>query len=379
MPMTKLEWQLGGRLSVHAEGLDADQQRFLAAELDPFTPLPAGAGGADVSLLPLDQPLLDELHGPAKDGLTTGRDRDGRLLARYGDRWAEVPAPDARPLHIGLQPGLPLGACWAEVVRPALHQAVRSRGAVAVHAAAVDGGPLGSSLLCGWSESGKTEVALALVEAGAGFLSDKWTIASADGELSAFPVGVGVRGWALDALPRLRHALPSGALAQLTAAQHAGRLLRPALDRPWTGRVSTRGARAVQRAVQLGDRASLSVSALRRAYGQVDDPARTVALGTVVLLVTGPTDRVAVVETTPEEAAKRLARAAVYERRVYYDLQDRGAYAGLPGRAGAREKVVAEETAVLARAFSEARRVVEVSCPFPGDPRRVLDALTAGT
>jgi len=166
MPMTKLEWQLGGRISVHAEGLDADQQRFLAAELDPFTPLPAGAGGADVSLLPLDQPLLDELHGPAKDGLTTGRDTD-RLLARYGDRWAEVPAPDARPLHIGLQPGLPLGACWAEVVRPALHQAVRSRGAVAVHAAAVDGGPLGSSLLCGWSESGKTEVALALVEAGA--------------------------------------------------------------------------------------------------------------------------------------------------------------------------------------------------------------------
>ena len=50
-----------------------------------------------------------------------------------------------------------------------------ARGAAVAHSAAVvlDGRAV---LVAGWSESGKTETALALMEDGARFLSDKWTV-----------------------------------------------------------------------------------------------------------------------------------------------------------------------------------------------------------
>lgn len=375
---TARSWDLAGRLSVVAVDLDDRQQRVLDAELDPFLPASADdAGEADVALTALAPPVLRELHNTAKDGLTTGVDREGRLLARYGSGWMAVPAPgDARP-RLGVQSGLALGACWADVVRPAMHQAVRARGAVAVHGAAVHGGVSDGTLVCGWSESGKTEVALALVEAGARFLSDKWTVAGEDGEISAFPVGVGVRGWALDALPRLRTSLPAAPRAQLRIAGATGRVLGPALGRPWAARTAKTAARVARRALELGDRAALSPSQLREVYGDAGDAARRVALETVVLLVNDDRDDVRVQETAPAEAAHRLARSAAYERRVSYDLQERGAYAGLTGRAGARDRAIEEETARLERILLGVRRVVQVTCPYPGDPRRVVDALVA--
>jgi hypothetical protein len=235
---------------------------------------------------------------------------------------------------------------------------------------------LGGALLCGWSESGKTEVALALVEAGAKFLSDKWTVAAPDGQISAFPVGVGVRGWVLQALPRLQTSLPFRARAQLAAARFVRAAASPALNRKG-GRLTTLGTGMVLRAVELGDRAGLSPTALRRAYGQAGDPARRVELETVVILLTGPTDQVLVEDSTPEWAARRLARTATYERRNYYDLQERGTYAGLPDRSGARDVAIAEEQSLLCRVMAGAARVLRVTCPFPGDPRRVVDALAA--
>ncbi|MCA1710224.1 MAG: hypothetical protein LC789_00730 [Actinobacteria bacterium] len=369
-------WDLAGRLTVSAAGLDAPQSKALNAQMDPFAPHAGGTGTSDVRLVRLEVPALVELHGPARDGLTTAVDADGRLLARYGGVWVEVPPPGGAALELGLQEGLALRACWADVVRPALHQAIRGRAAVAVHAAAVDGGATGGTLVAGWSESGKTEVALALVEAGARFLSDKWTVTSADREISAFPVGVGVRGWALDALPTLRNALPPRARRQLRAAQTGRRMLGPALDRPWSGRVTTLGARTARRGIELGDRAELSASALRRAYGTVEDPARRRRLETLVLLVNGPSVAVHVADEPLRRVAARLARSAAYERRTYHDLQERGAYAGL-ARGGSRDRAVAEEAELLSGVLAADVRVLQVTCPFPGDPRRVVDALLA--
>jgi serine kinase of HPr protein (carbohydrate metabolism regulator) len=56
-----------------------------------------------------------------------------------------------------------------------MHLGLMRRDAVAVHSAAVemDGQAV---LIAGWSESGKTETALALMEAGARFVSDKRTV-----------------------------------------------------------------------------------------------------------------------------------------------------------------------------------------------------------
>ena len=100
-------------------------------------------------------------------------------------------------------------------------------------------------------------------------------------------------------------------------------------------------------------------------------------LTTVVLLLTGPTDRVVVEEAPSRWAAQRLARTAAYERRFWYDLQERGAYAGLPDRAGARDADIAAEERLLAAVLDGASRVLRVTCPFPCDPRRVVDALAA--
>lgn len=369
-------WDLSGRLLVRVEGVDVAQRDAIGTELDPFRPV-GNTREADLIVGNLPPIELVEMQGPAIDQRMTAVDRSGRAFARFGSRWVEVPAPHDAPVRINVQAGLAIGKCWGEVIRPAMHQALRNRDAVAVHGAAVDGGPTGGTLVSGWSESGKTEVALALVEAGASFLSDKWTVAGPNGRISAFPVGVGVRGWVMTALPQLQASLPRRARAQLAAARLVRVGTAPLVDRGGGGRVTRLVTGMVVRAVELGDRARLSPTELRHAYSQVDDPARTVKLDTVLLLVTGPSGKVVVEEATSGWAARRLARTAAYERRNYFDLQERGAYAGLPDRADARRIAIAEEEQMLYAVMEGASRVLRVTCPFPGDPRRVIDALAA--
>ena len=378
MTTPDLSWDLSGRLSVGTRDLQEQQIRDVVALLDPYTAAQAGAR-PDVLLRcapAVRSSDLEEIHGPARDGVTTARHRDGRLLARYGRQWVSVPSPVDPEMTIDLEAGLRPSACWVDVVRPALHHRLHHRGSVAVHSAAVQQGDR-ATLLAGWSESGKTEVALALVERGAGFLSDKWTVAGADGEVSAFPVSVGIRGWVLEALPTLRASLPAAARSRLTAARvldAATRRLRTAGGR---GRVLSSATHGLTRAVELGDRAGVTPSALRQAYGDTSDPARRTVLGTVVVLVNASGPAVQVEDRDPGWAAARLARTAAYERRGFFDLQERGAYAGVAGRDQARDTSLERERALLQRAFDAADRVVRVSCPFPGDPRRVADALAA--
>lgn len=376
MTTADLQWDLSGRLRIGISELQETQRRDVAAQLDPF-PSRSGSELPDVLLRgmpPVQASDLEELHGPAKDGLTTARHRDGRLLVRFGRHWASVPPPSDAEAPLDLEAGLLPSACWSDVVRPALHQRLHHRDAVAVHSAAVQQHD-GATLLAGWSESGKTEVALALVERGGRFLSDKWTVAGVDGDVSAFPVSVGIRGWVLDALPTLRASLPPLTRSQLGAARLLTSLTRPVTN--VRGRVLSRSVRGLTRAAELGNRVGITPSALRGAYADVSDPARRIPLRTVVVLVNGSSDAVQVQDQDPAWAAARLARTAAYERRTFFDLQERGVYAGLPGRAAAREAAAEREEGLLQRAFDAAERVVSVSCPFPGDPRRVADALAA--
>lgn len=378
MTTPDLSWDLSGRLSVSTHDLHERQVRDVVTLLDPYTPA-LGTSRPDVLLrgTPAVQTSdLEESHGPARDGLTTARHRDGRLLVRYGRHWASVPSPADSESRIDLESGLRPSTCWADVVRPTMHQRLHHRGAVAVHSAAVQQGDR-ATLLAGWSESGKTEVALALVERGAGFLSDKWTVAGADGEVSAFPVSVGVRGWVLEALPTLRSSLPPGARSQLAAARALGAATRRMRTAGARGRVLSLATHGLTRAVELGDRVAVNPSALRQAYGDTSDPARRLLVGTVVVLVNTSGAAVRVEDRDPGWAAARLARTAAYERRGFFDLQERGAYAGVSGRARARDTSLEQEEALLQQAFDAADRVVRVSCPFPGDPRRVADALAA--
>jgi hypothetical protein len=230
----------------------------------------------------------------------------------------------------------------------------------------------GGLLVCGWSESGKTETALALAETGARFISDKWTIVDADGRLHAFPVSVGIRDWVLQYLPRMRAHLRRSQRARLRVVRTARRPL-PVLTRRPT-RIGTALESQLDRAFTLASRLSLRQTEVASIYGTPQDPGRTPRLTTLVMLTTVSSDEVIVRPADPGWAAERLARSGEYERRPLYELDARARYAdsrsGLSPLAAVRDREIERLTSLL-----DGVRVLEVMAPFPTDPRRVADAV----
>ena len=368
-------YSLAGRATLAVDtGLEERVRRAVAAALDPFPEISSG-DAPDVLLAPAaSRPTAArDLQTAAGDPMVTAWDGDA-LRLRLGDSWCTLPDPSAPgPLRFELEPGFPLDRAFATVVRPVLHLALLRRGFAAVHGTGVEieGGGL---IVAGWSESGKTETALALMESGARFLTDKWTVLGPDATMSAFPVGVGVRRWVLPHLPKLRAALPLRSRAQLGAAAAADVTSKP-LRRRSKGRLTGLAADTASQAVALADRASLSPSELRTAYGQEDDPARHVPVRWMALLSTVEDDRITVEDADPEWAATRLARSAAYERRPWFAIQERARYAAPERAAEGPEEVIARERDLL-RPVLSAIRLVSVKAPFPVDPRRVAEALS---
>jgi len=133
----------------------------------------------------------------------------------------------------------------------------------------------------------------------------------------------------------------------------------------------------LERGVALADRAGLTPTELRTAYGQTDDPARRVPLRALAVLVTATDDTIAVHDADAAWAAARLSRTAAYERREYFELHQRAAYANAePQAGGAREASILAEHELLSRLLDGAR-VLRVEAPFPVDPRRVAAAIEA--
>jgi hypothetical protein len=317
---------------------------------------------------------LEELQGPANDDTTTGTDGERLWLIRGGRRCAIPDATLDRPARISLGPGFDIGAIWRSSVRPALQVAMAATGqTVAVHAASVtlDGQAIA---VAGWSESGKTEIALGLMERGAGFLSDKWTLLGPDGDASAFPITIGVRRWVLDYLPTLSRAQTTTSRAQFAAARAASVVMGPLTRVGAVTRPTAVVAGLMGRAVGLADRSAYEMDALRDAYGQTDDPTRRAATRCLVMLVTVPTDRINVSEADPAWAAVRLARTAAYERRSYLGLLDRWTYLRATGGGSATPRAIEADEALL-RAVLPSTRVLRVEAPFPTDPTRVADAI----
>jgi hypothetical protein len=370
-----LDYDLSGRLSFAVRGAGADADRAVRRHMDPFQPHPASADAADVivDFAPERRPLV-ELQHPARDGIVTGS--DGERLAFVADgRACTLPDPLAeRPARFVADPGFALGPVFRTLVRPAIQLALAARGACAVHATAVEV-DAGAVLVAGWSESGKTETALALMEDGARFLSDKWTVLGDDREASAFPVGVGVRRWVLPALPRLQAALPRAARAQLAVAGAVERVTRPVRRGAAGGALLQTARRAIERGVALADRAALSPSELRDAYGQTDDPARRVPVRLVAVLETTPDNDLWAGDADPAEAAMRLARSAAYERRDWFALTERAGYAFPQRPIDAMVRSVEHERRLLETALGGVK-VVRLRAPFPTDPRAVAAQLS---
>ena len=152
-----LRFEIAGRASLRVEGASKRDVELLTAAFAPYPPL-AGDGPADLALVRRGSaPTLVELQRPSNDGLVTGW--DGRsLVVVVGGRTCSI--PDAAPATLEYEPGFPIDRAL-KLVRPALQLALLDHDAAAVHSAAVEIDGRGV-VVAGWSESGKTETALAL-------------------------------------------------------------------------------------------------------------------------------------------------------------------------------------------------------------------------
>jgi hypothetical protein len=370
-------FDLHGLASLAIEDDRKHVARHLEAQLDPYEPsVGLVPEETDVVLTPNDDILsrtLCDVHGPAGDGRHTGSDGRRCYLLRGRSR-LELPRLDLQAGQVRLlyDRTFPVWEAVSELVRPLLQLATINHRAITVHGAAVqvaDGG----LLVCGWSETGKTETALALAETGACFISDKWTIIDSTARIHAFPVSVGVRDWVLDYLPRLRAHVRRSQRARLRVSRTSRRLLSATAR--WTA--SPLGAvieSQLDRALTLASRVSLRQTEVAAVYGSREDPTRTPPLATLVVLTTVPGDRVSVHPAEPGRTAIRLARSAAYERRTLYELDARVRYASADPSPSPL-LAVPELEAERLRNVLEGVQLLEVKAPFPTDPRKVADAL----
>src|SRR3954451_25450836 len=155
-------FEVAGRATLGVSG-PRDVEDYVQGQMDPFRPNGAPGEVADVLLRPAEPDELGtpiDVHRPAGDGLVTASDGERLHLVAEGRRCA-VPDPVAdRPAAFAYEPGFPVAGVFRRFVRTALQLSMLRAEAVAVHSACVevDGGAV---LLAGWSETGKTETALA--------------------------------------------------------------------------------------------------------------------------------------------------------------------------------------------------------------------------
>ena len=350
--------------------------RYLDVQLDPYEPTVGKVPThADIVLSPNTDMVsrsLCDVHGPAGDGRRTGSDGESCYLVHGTSRF-ELPGtyPQDGQVRLSYDPDFPLWEALSELVRPLLGLGTLEHGAITVHGATVEveGGGL---LVCGWSESGKTETALAFAEQGARFISDKWTMLDRGRRLHAFPVSVGIRDWVLEYLPRLRAHLRTSQRARLRVARAARRPLPLLTRRP--SRVGTALESQLDRAFTLTSRLSLRQTEVGAIYGSARDPLRTPPLKTLAMLTTVSAHEVTIRPAEPGWAAVRLARTGAYERRTLYELDARARYADARPGPSRLDDVCDRETERLGNLL-EGVQVLEVMAPFPTDPRRVADAL----
>ena len=368
-----LTFDIAGRVHLTVEGADADAERSITRHMDPCVPTDAGSHSAGLRVecgVATAEPR--ELINPARDGVTTAAAAGGHLLVRSGGN-VVLPRHDGPQLVAQVGDGATVSSVIRTVIRPALQIALVDAQAVAIHSACVelDGGAIA---VAGWSESGKTEIALGLMELGGRFISDKWTVVGDDVSAGTFPIGVGVRRWVLGSLPTLRAALPGRAKARMRGARVMDIVTSP-LRHLGGGALGSRVGATVERGVMVADRVALSPSEVAAVYGHPMDAAATSPLRTVVMLSTIPTGGdLQIDEVDAQWAARRLATTAQYERREYFDLIERARYADASAAGSLRAEIEQREREFLTRVLAGVR-ILRVQVPFPADPRPVAAAI----
>jgi hypothetical protein len=369
-----VQYEIARALRLEFSAADDHAARFVESALDPWGVAPRADAPPDVRIGELtERPHDAELQNPAGDSLSTAIGARGAYVRANG-LWCAVPPPRLEgPFAFAAERGFPLAQVFGRFVRPAIQLAANDHGAVAVHGSTVVVEGRGI-VIAGWSETGKTETALALVEEGASFLSDKWTLVFGDGSVACFPITIGVRRWLLRYAPTLRRRLPRAARLQFAAAaagEAAARITAPLARRG--GVVAATHAAAAELAT-LAQRASLSPSQLSAAYGQ-SPPTGRERLAALVLLTTTVDGVPHAVPRDPTWAARRLARSASYERRDYLTVAERARYIRDDEDSTDIARLIEDREERHLSSVLASVRVIEVRAPFPTDPRRVVDAV----
>src|SRR5439155_208546 len=152
---------------------------------------------------------------------------DSEFILRRGGTAISMPfASVGSGCLIGWSGGSGMRKLMIDYVRPALQISLLPKDRLALHSAAVAYEGKGI-LLAGWAESGKTEAMLGFLQAGAAFVSDKWTIVDGDGStIRHFPTPITVRNWMIDLIPGLQDRLKGMELLRARAAGLATSVLR---------------------------------------------------------------------------------------------------------------------------------------------------------
>ena len=305
-----------------------------------------------------------ERQGDAGDGVATASD-GSRLWWRGSGGWSAIAAGD-RPVSLVLDGREP---AWRLLgpARSAARRSLPAIGAVAVHGSLVAAEGSGI-LVSGWSESGKTEVALALALAlGGGLASDKWVVVR-DGGAWAVPGAAGIRGWVVPYL--------AGGLSAMSGIQRA-RLRSEGITR--------RASRALARARAIHPIADTlgapfgallpQVPVVRRAPGALlAGVPRTPGTGSLplragVLLLGGegpassrPLDR--------DEIVRRMAVTTQHEEDLALGLGSRARYGGVPWfpEDGGSDRLREALVGVPLHA---------IRLPFPADPRPAAELIAS--
>ena len=369
-----VDYDINGLLGLRLRGPADALARAAARQLDPLRPAP-------LSRVP--DVVVSHFDGPSGrvQGHRLGDAGDGQLCVFDDTQFALV--------HRGSVISVPFDAVGStcevrctsdsgmrklliDYVRPALQLSLLPKRALAVHSAAASYNGKGL-LFAGWAESGKTEAMLGFLQAGASFVSDKWTIVAGDGSsLLNFPTPITVRDWMIDLIPGLRSRLTRTGLFRARAAAAATSVLKSggALNK-------VPGVSEIKGLADLAGRVSVTHNQLFGDAANGSDgwqSAASAPLETVFFLLTSDSQKIQVRPAEAAEVAGRLADCAQYERRAFYGLYGRFRYAFPQRRNALIEGARDTEAELLTEALSS-KRIFAVEAPFPFNPAALHEAL----
>ena len=333
-------FNLAGLVTIRLAG-QGPAHRYLSEELDHFASRIEKAPDLEVAIGPFESPGGDRVLLSNRN-FSVGTDWCAFRSAYRGVRWRTMLKNiEGGPLRVELEGGrLAARVFFLKTLIPLIRHLLGRSNATVVKASAVAAAAR-ATLLAGWSGSGKTSAALALVEEGFDYLSDTFSILAADGAVHPMPLLVHLFG--RNITPAVR--------SRLTGRRKMELILKRALYRLSLGAVNLSVTRPFKEL--FGDR-------------KIAPPAK---LGRFVLLTAHSEGRPALNPLTDREAA--LKRVLCTERFESADFElARLAYQHVnPGGAFANYW---EDAARVLRSALEGARIEELSYSGSLGPQALL-------